>query len=420
MLKSLRVSGFKSITDAKLAFGRVNLFIGANGSGKSNILEAIGVLAAALGRDITDAELQRKGVRLSVPILFKSSFKDQKLKPNFGLNATMNQSVNYNVWITAGKGSQTLRFFSESIRCQKQTYLKRSNLGVSLESVQEIRKNIASERGLWDRFKEVISVPDALTEELNQLSEFCIYTPQTSFLRGSDVEPLPVKPIGLLGGGLPQATMTILSQIDDSSPEIRSLMTKAFDLVWMPGWASQLIVGNFDPESVSSRVKTGETTLYFQDRFMKDGRDRLSAYDSSEGSLYLLFLAVLLLHPEAPKIFALDNVDNALNPAATRALLERLIDVTCGEQFQKHNIGPKQVFLTSHNPTSLDAFDLFDEDQRIFVVSREKTTGFTKIERLKPRENMTREDWIRASGGKNLSEIWISGLIPDALGVPDL
>ena len=70
MLKSLEIKNFRSIVDAKLQFGRVNLFIGPNGGGKSNILEAIGILSAALGRSIDPIDLDRKGVRLSLPRLF--------------------------------------------------------------------------------------------------------------------------------------------------------------------------------------------------------------------------------------------------------------------------------------------------------------------------------------------------------------
>ena len=70
----------------------------------------------------------------------------------------------------------------------------------------------------------------------------------------------------------------------------------------------------------------------------------------------------------------------------------------------------KQIFLTTHNPTALDAIDLFNENHRLFVVSRSKN-GETKIERIKPPENTTKEDWENEYGGLKLSEIWLSGAI---------
>ena len=72
------------------------------------------------------------------------------------------------------------------------------------------------------------------------------------------------------------------------------------------------------------------------------------------------------------------------------------------------------MFLTSHNPTALDAFDLFNDDQRVFVVSR-NDKGNTVTERLLPKEGVTRDDWAAEYSGMNLSQLWIEGVIPGAL-----
>ena len=116
---------------------------------------------------------------------------------------------------------------------------------------------------------------------------------------------------------------------------------------------------------------------------MHDSRKTLSVYDSSEGTLFLLFVAILLSHDDSPRIFALDNVDNALNPRMTKSLLEATIETTKMSSSAQLGCGPRQVFLTSHNPTSLDAFDLFDDDERVFVVERNQE-GHTTVTRLKP------------------------------------
>lgn len=44
MIETITIKNFKSITQINLSLGNVNVFIGANGSGKSNILEAIGMV----------------------------------------------------------------------------------------------------------------------------------------------------------------------------------------------------------------------------------------------------------------------------------------------------------------------------------------------------------------------------------------
>ncbi|MDD4930013.1 MAG: ATP-binding protein [Gallionella sp.] len=422
MLRNLTIHGFKSIRQkTEIEFGKVNLFIGGNGVGKSNVLEALGMLSACFGADITANELQKKGVRLSVPTLFKSAFKNSDLRINFDLNAKWDHNVEYDVSISASENSEELNFFSEHLCVNGEKIIGRSNHGFSVKGGIDKRliKDLKKTRGLWDRFQDIIPPSPDLENQLNTLAKFAIYSPQTAFLRGTDIEANPVKPLGLNGGGLANAANALMLFLDSlkKDPVRTKLLIEVIDVVWTPGWTDKIDVNKRDPSLVSSQVKTQDATLYFRDKHMNIKRNHLSAYDSSEGTLYLLFVAVLLLHPEAPKIFALDNIDNALNPSITKKLLETIIKTACNDEFRSNNIGPEQVFLTSHNPTSLDAFDIFEDDQRIFVVSRDKQDGSTKIDRLQPPKNTTKADWIKAAGGKNLSELWIEGKIKGALGI---
>lgn len=61
----ITIEGFKSIAKATLDLGFLNVFVGANGSGKSSLFEAIAVLAAAADGRIDSVELDRRGARLS-------------------------------------------------------------------------------------------------------------------------------------------------------------------------------------------------------------------------------------------------------------------------------------------------------------------------------------------------------------------
>ena len=78
MLNKIKVESFKSLEDVEIDLGLVNVFIGANGSGKSNLLEAIGVLGAAANGRVDDEALLRRGVRPGLPVLYKSSFKSSR------------------------------------------------------------------------------------------------------------------------------------------------------------------------------------------------------------------------------------------------------------------------------------------------------------------------------------------------------
>lgn len=62
MIRTLNIHGFKSIQEASVPLGRLNCFIGANGVGKSNVLEALGVLGAAANGVADDESLLRRAV----------------------------------------------------------------------------------------------------------------------------------------------------------------------------------------------------------------------------------------------------------------------------------------------------------------------------------------------------------------------
>src|SRR5436305_9728569 len=74
MITRLTVKSFKSLESVTVELGQVNVFIGANGSGKSNLLEAIGVLSAAADGKVNDQTLLQRGVRPGLPRLYKSAF----------------------------------------------------------------------------------------------------------------------------------------------------------------------------------------------------------------------------------------------------------------------------------------------------------------------------------------------------------
>jgi len=86
VIKSIKIGGFRSILDLELDLGLLNVFVGANGSGKSNILEAIGMLSAAAFGSVEIETLRYRGVRTGLPITLRSSFKGKKYRKAISLS----------------------------------------------------------------------------------------------------------------------------------------------------------------------------------------------------------------------------------------------------------------------------------------------------------------------------------------------
>lgn len=423
MLRSLKIKQFKSIYSAQLYLGRVNLFIGPNGAGKSNVLEALAILAGSLSRGLDPTSLDERGIRLSVPTMFKSSFKNTKLPNTFRLEAEFEHG-RYECSIRAGLKRHTMEFYSEALFDGDTKVFGRGPNGIFINR-QFVPETVIREdfldvsRGVWDVLSPFARISAELRQEIDDISEFSIYAPQTSIMRGVAVDPRVKSPLGLTGAGLASALQEVVAGRLGNT-QLAGAIDKVLKIIWEPGWADSVTVKPFDPGVVPSHVKSDGQLLYIRDKFMMTNRNFLSAFDASEGTLYLIFVAALLAHPDAPRIFALDNVDGTLNSRLVRKLTDSVVDVCAGKESAGDMFGRgRQVFVTSHHPSSLDSFDLYNPEQAVFVVHRDtkaaSARGSTKFDRLLPPPDMGREDWYRRTNGKNLSVLLLDGIIPDAL-----
>ena len=153
VLTKLKIERFKSIYEQEVSFGKVNLLIGPNGSGKSNMLEALGVLAAALSSGLDPTVLDLKGVRLSLPHLFKSAFKNHELPKSFRLEAHFEHG-RYDCNIRSSVNSPFLEFSAEALYDGNAQVFGRSGHGTKLHSVAKdlpgfSKGLVPSTRSVW-------------------------------------------------------------------------------------------------------------------------------------------------------------------------------------------------------------------------------------------------------------------------------
>ena len=87
MIQELKITNFKSIINETIELSNVNIFIGENGCGKTNILEAVATLSAAKDFNLNINGLSSKGVRVTKPLLTMSSFIGLKQKKEIELIA---------------------------------------------------------------------------------------------------------------------------------------------------------------------------------------------------------------------------------------------------------------------------------------------------------------------------------------------
>jgi AAA15 family ATPase/GTPase len=79
MIRKINIENYKSIERLTVELGRLNVFIGANGSGKSNILEAIAFASAAAQNKLDNEFLISRGIRATETRFMRSAFGSERL-----------------------------------------------------------------------------------------------------------------------------------------------------------------------------------------------------------------------------------------------------------------------------------------------------------------------------------------------------
>lgn len=384
MIRELKIRGFKSITALDIELGAVNCFIGANGVGKSNVLEAVGVLGAAANGKVDDELLLRRGVRPGLPRLFKSSFQDFRSLPHIGLEAIDQTGATYRVSLL-----NPLESPDPAWSYKTETLTDGANTIVT-DGVRS-RGNLNPKAGLAAVSMVSLPASSPATHLMQQLQQFAIYCPNTPTLRGLLPDPQTREPVGLAGGRLAEAVADLRKWSDDIQNEVME------DILSLADWALDVSTSRSVQTLLSSSVARGQEVLKFKDRFMASTRNELTAFDASEGVLYVLFAAALCLSPRGPGLFAIDNLDQALNPRLVTALTSRLIDWLGSAS------APRQLMFTAHNPAVLDGLDLDNNNVRLFAVDRD-SSGHTVVRRLE----MTSE-LRKMNCDFPLSRLWMMG-----------
>lgn len=363
MINKIHIQNFKSINDLELDAGRVNLFIGENGSGKSNLLEAL-VFASANDSNKLDNEfLTSRGLRTTEPKFMRSAFSEESIREDIKINVTFmnnilkeykfsNDNDTYNKWIDINSKPK------ERI---KELYIENLNL------LKELEKTLKNLKGQKNSIKTTdIDINNKKVEFKNRLNElslleqlklenFIIFSPENTALRNFYKEG-QIEPLGINGEGLLKL-IKIINNYEDK--EYIKTIKKSLELF---NWFESIDI----PEDLSS----SEDKVIIKDKFLYKEFDQRSA---NEGFLFILFYITLVVAKETPKAFAIDNIDASLNPKLCTKLILLLTDLA-----KKYD---KQIFLTTHNPAILDGIDLNNDEQKLFVVSRNKS-GHTRAKEI--------------------------------------
>ncbi|HEX3528020.1 MAG TPA: AAA family ATPase [Thermoanaerobaculia bacterium] len=340
-IRQVQIRNYKSIGRAVVDLEPFTVLVGANGTGKSNFVDALAFVQECLSHSLDQALSRRGGVRVHSPW---ESEEPALTGLRLLIELSETQLADYSFEI--GWSSRAPARVSHE-RCQLwQRGEKRTSFEVTegrfLDEIPGIRPQISSDR--------LALFAASATDEFRPLYDFL------KSIRLYSIDPSAV--------GLPQ-TVTAGESLDSRGSNAAAILQllqqkepDRYELICR--LLARAVKG---VQKVWSSVEDGRATLDFIQDIGYSGH--FSGREMSDGTLRLLGLLLAVYQPQRPSLLAIEEPEATVHPAMAELVLQVLMDAA-------HDC---QVLITTHSPDLLDAKEL--DDRQIRVVTKQQ--GRTSI-----------------------------------------
>ena len=308
MITSVHVQNFKNLSDQTITLERFTVFVGANGSGKTSVLDAI-----------------HMGVRAAVGEPYKVFGYERHCDWLHTRGATDPLSVTFTT--PGGEFSVQAKPPGGPPPVPDQLGTRRWSFQVSPDSGPRLNSALRDARSL------VFFHLDAT--ELARSSYSDRIPPRVEF-NGSGLASV----LSYMALNDPDGFDTLLLHMKNFIPHLKRIrFTKE---VIRKAETEFIKVGEDSVERVIGRTFQADVLL-----FDFNNANNVAAHTVSEGTILLLGLLTILLGPTQPKILLLDDIEHGLHPLAQKSLLDALNQVM-------GTFPDLQIIATAHSPWLLD------------------------------------------------------------------
>jgi predicted ATPase len=395
MITELYLAHYKSVTEQTIDFRSINVLVGKNGSGKSNIIDALSFLSDVANDDLDYAITKRHGadsvrqwskykpyhvtIQVRVEgrdgghglyrIVFSSSRNNYRIQEEFLEWSGTSQ------FFDDRPHSTSIRRDSDSSITYNSTY-KEEHVERSESSDEERTSKIRLEPGeslihyLLSTYLDARFLLEPVIDEVRVFSIFAIFpntirSPQT-VSRAAELDT-DGKNIA-----------SIIKQMTGERRRGRDRIIKALRVVMpqLSGISIRSTAGYYVPV-FSVTDPTGET-------------HELNMSQISDGTLRMLGILTALHQPQAPLKVALEEPEQMVHPALLIIIRDAVLEFT-----RRRKNG--QVFITTHSSVLMDLFNVED------VLAVEYSKGSTRCSRVSKRQAN-----IVKSGLMSLGEILLA------------
>jgi predicted ATPase len=375
-IQRLEISGFRSLADVVWEPGSLNVLIGLNGSGKSNLLRALQLLKAAAEGRLSKTILSWGGM---APLVWDGYVESVKF--NMRLELFKDSFTIYEMVLERLGRSGAFRIGREFVQIENgESLFERTSTRATIVTPsgrEEIRsESIREDETLLANFPIPGSVNTLFIAPLREaVTSYGIYhdvrVDQDAETRRASVSRRDTR-VEPDGSNLVSVLHTLYTEDRAFKSELNTAMKAAF--------------GDEFEELIFPPAEDGRIQLRIRWRSLK--REQ-SASDLSDGILRFLFLLAVLGGSEPPPLIAIDEPETGLHPSMLPLVAE----------FAAEAARRTQVILTTHSPQFLNAF----QNRADIVTVVESREGKTQLRRL-PEADLAR--WLEHY---QLGELWLSG-----------
>jgi predicted ATPase len=387
LIRSLQMRNFLSYgpDSASIPLKPLNLIIGANGSGKSNLLEAMALLQSAPGQLIAPIregggvrdwlwkgsdKLPIASLEITVEPLFKNTTAALRYRFDFTESANRFEIVDErieNAEASPGRDEPYFYYHYEN----NQPVIKME--GEELPRFLILRReDIDPEKSILAQRREPVIYPE-ITRLAEELARIRIYR-DWSF--GRYTAPRLPQPADLPNQWLEENGRNlglVLNRLKRNA-ETKSRLIEMFRAVYA------------EAQDFDVMIEGGTVQI-----FVQESRFNVAATRLSDGTLRYLCLLAILYDPAPPPLVCIDEPDLGLHPDLINHIADAL-------RFASEKT---QLIVTTHSTALVDAFT--DEPDAILVC--EKTDGCTTMRRLDAQQL---KPWLEKY---RLGALWTSGEI---------
>ena len=387
MLTHLRFKNWRSLKDVEINdLTPITVFIGANSSGKTNIVDALKFrrfsatqgLVEAVSKWQGRAKIRTIGVGEGIPVEISYSYVPH----------SDSQPITDSLKLTFS--GRDIPFMFSSTLTEGTSVIDERGFELPLPSGFIGEAKVFSKGPMYDYYKSL----SAYTEKFNTdrwqiLSEF--FVSPTTLSRNDDPGNL------LQVEADAKNILFILDIMRGAYPELYSQLQS--DLKWLLGYVNTMDVVRderdihmhiremYHVEEIAPSVSSGTARLVaiLTAFYVLDMDFRRLEYVPSVDEVPEIFK-----HPyaEMPGLVVIEEPDSALNPLLLKRFMELIRSYVDGEH-------PRQVIMTTHNPHFLDLF----QPEEVRIVERDDQ-GYTTVKQV---PDYIKDIWLDEYG---LGEVW--------------